>query len=144
MYYLCKCGIITSSATEGKHHRWCCWLTTQLFSVYSPCSFLHPQYLLLLLYIYQTLRFSCKCPNASTIYPFLHLHKCTISVVGDGQSRSLRHPQPARLLWVWKPEGHAAGQTALPLATACHSHTSFQRRVHLTEKNCESTRTELC
>lgn len=83
-------------------------------------------------------RFSRKFPNASIISTFLPVHKFAASVVGGGQSRSLRRPQPARILRVRRPEGHAAGQTALPLATAHHTHASFQRRVHLTENHCES------
>lgn len=89
-------------------------------------------------------RVSSKLSNGSVVSQFPHIHKFAISVVGGRQSRSLRRPQPARLLRIRKPEGHAAGQTALPLAAAHHVHTSIQRRVHLMRNHCETTHTELC
>lgn len=89
-------------------------------------------------------RVSSGVSDGSVASQFLRIHQCAISVVGGCQSRSLRRPQPAGLLRVRKPEGHAAGQTALPLAAAHRSHTSVQRRVHLMKNHCESTHTELC
>lgn len=81
--------------------------------------------------------------NLGTPYR-LFINILCVSVVGGCQSRSLWHPQPAGLLWVWKPEGHATGQAALPLATAKHSVTSFPRGVHLRGDHCEYAKTVLC
>lgn len=75
-------------------------------------------------------------------FPF-HEH-LLVSAVGGCQSWSLWHPQPAGLLRVRRPEGHAAGQAALPLATAERSVTSFPRGVHLRGDHCECTQTVLC
>lgn len=63
------------------------------------------------------------CPVINIVFVF--------SVVGGCQSGSLWHPQPAGLLWVWRPQGLATGPAALPLATAKRSLTSFSGGVCL-------------